>query len=207
DRDIHVLPSGQGIFVELVPAAALESFLRKAVDADARILPIVRGAQGRRDVQWHKMLEMTRQKDYGSDWSLPGPRAAAWCMNYLQREGLGIEGHHEHFRQICRLGSTGWGVQDLLDGTNLICIEMKFRRLQTIEFAHWDKAKDAESKGVGGNMSLEEQAAFSGVSRSTSSVVVSLDWTEHVRKDVEKEAKLHESLRLAREERESRHKN
>ncbi|CAK0836324.1 unnamed protein product [Prorocentrum cordatum] len=171
DRDIHVLPDGQGLFVELVPPAALETFLRKAVDADARILPIVRDGQGRRDVPWHKMVEMTRQEDFGSDWTLPGPRTAARCMNYLQREGLGIEGHHEHFRQICRLAATDWGVQehyqlcqqikaatcqDLLDGTNLISIEMKFRRLQTIEFAHWDKAKDAESKGVGGKMSLEE---------------------------------------------------
>eukprot|EP00959_Pyramimonas_sp_CCMP1952_P018918 399681-Pyramimonas_sp.AAC.1 len=68
---------------------------------------------------------------------------------------------------------------------------MKFRRLQTIEFAYWDKAKDAESKGVGGKMSLEEQAAFSGVSRSTSSVMVSPELIEHVRGDVEKEAKLH----------------
>ncbi|CAK0799436.1 unnamed protein product, partial [Prorocentrum cordatum] len=162
---------------------------------------------------------MTRQEDFGSDWTLPGPRTAARCMSYLQREGLGIEGHHEHFRQICKLSATDWGVQehyqlcqqikaatcqDLLDGTSLISIEMKFRRLQTIEFAYWDKAKDAESKGVGGKMSLEEQAAFSGVSRSTSSVMVSPELIEHVRGDVEKEAKLHKSLRLAREERESR---
>eukprot|EP00959_Pyramimonas_sp_CCMP1952_P131087 2740690-Pyramimonas_sp.AAC.1 len=133
-----------------------------------------------------------------------------------------MEGHREHFRQTCRLGATGWGVQehyqlcqqikaatcqDLLDGTHLICIEMKFRRLQTVEFAHWGKAKDAESKCVGGKMSLEEQAAFSGVSRSTSSVRVSPELTEHVRNDVEKEAKLNESARLAREERESRRKN
>ena len=188
DRDIHVLPDGKGLFVERVPPAGLELFLRKAVDADARILPIARDAQGRRDLAWSRMVEMTKQEDFGTDWSLPGPRTAAWCMHYLQREGLGIEGHHEHFRQICKLGASDWGVQehfqlsqqikaatcqDQLDGTNLICIEMKFRRLQTIEFAHWDKAKDAESKGVGGKMSLEEQAAFSGLSRATSSVMVS----------------------------------
>ncbi|CAK0911875.1 unnamed protein product [Prorocentrum cordatum] len=185
DRDIHVLPDDQGLFVELVPPAAIETFLRKAVDADARILPIVRDWQGRRDVPWHKMVEMTRQEDFGSDWTLPGPRTAAWAITSTSW-------------QICRLSATEWGVQehyqlcqqikaatcqDLLDGTNLISIEMKFRRLQTIEFAHWDKAKDAESKGVGGKMSLEEQAAFSGVSRSTSSVMVSPELIEHVRGD------------------------
>ncbi|CAK0799768.1 unnamed protein product, partial [Prorocentrum cordatum] len=189
-RGIHVLPDGTGLFVELVPPSGLEAFLRKAVDADARILPIARDAQGRRDLQWNRMVEMTRQEDFGSDWTLPGPRTAAWRMRYLQREGLGIEGHHEHFRQVCKLGASDWGVQepfqrsqqikaatcqDQLDGTSLISIEMKFRRLQTIEFAHWDKAKDAESKG-------------------------------HVRADVEKEAKLHKSLRLAREDREYRRK-
>ncbi|CAK0878435.1 unnamed protein product, partial [Prorocentrum cordatum] len=178
DRDIHVLPDGQGLFVELVPPAALETFLRKAVDADARILPIVRDAQGRRDVPWHKMVEMTRQEDFGSDWTLPGPRTAARCMSYLQREGLGIEGHHEHFRQICRLAATDWGVQEHYQ----LCQHIKAATCQD-EFAHWDKAKDAESKGVGGKMSLEEQAAFSGVSRSTSSVVVSPELIEHVRGD------------------------
>ncbi|CAK0900124.1 unnamed protein product, partial [Prorocentrum cordatum] len=183
DRDIHVLPDGQGLFAELVPPAALESFLRKAVDADARALPIVRDAQGRRDAPWNKMVEMVRQEDFGSDWVLPGPRDAVWRMSYLQREGLGIEGHRERFRQICKLGATDWGVQehcqlcqqikaatcqDLQGGTNLISIEMKFRRLHTMD------------KGVGGKMSLEEQAAFSGISRSTSSVMVSPDLIERV---------------------------
>ncbi|CAK0874607.1 unnamed protein product, partial [Prorocentrum cordatum] len=209
-RDIHVLPDGAGLFVELVPPSRLAAFLRKAVDADARVLLIVRDAQGRRDLPWNRMVEMTRQGDFGSDWALRGPRTAAWCMRYLQREALRIEGHHEHFRQVCKLGASDWGVQehfqlsqqikaatcqDQLDGTNLISIEMKFRRLRTIEFAHWGKAKDAESKGVGGKMSLEEQAAFSGLSRATSSP----DLIEYVRADVEKEAKLHKSLRLARE--------
>ena len=48
----------------------------------------------------------------------------------------------------------------MLDGTNLVSTETKFRRTQTIEFAHWDKAKDQESKDIGGKLTLEEQAAF-----------------------------------------------
>ena len=143
-------------------------------------------------------------------------------MSFLQQEGLGIEGHHEHFRQICKLGASDWGVQehyqlslqlkaalciDMLDGTNLVSVEMKFRRLQTIEFAHWDKAKDAESKGIGGKLSLEEQTAFSGVARANSAVMVCPKLIEYVKEDLEKEGKLHKSLRLAREEREARRKN
>ncbi|CAK0798636.1 unnamed protein product, partial [Prorocentrum cordatum] len=131
-----------------------------------------------------------------------------------QREELGIEGHHKRFRQVCKLGVSDWGSQehvqpsqqikratyrDQVDGTNSFSVEMKFRRLQTTEAAHWDKAKDAESKGAGGKMSREDQAAFSGLSRATSTVVVAPDLIEYVRADVEKEATLHKSLRLARE--------
>ncbi|CAK0856983.1 unnamed protein product, partial [Prorocentrum cordatum] len=103
-------------------------------------------------------------------------------MNNLQREGLGIEGHRKHFRQICKLGATDWGVQehyqlcqqikaatcqDFLDGTSLICTGMKFRRLQTIEFATGTRPRTPRAKVI-----------------------------EHVHDDVEKEAKLHKSLRL-----------
>ena len=45
---------------------------------------------------------------------------------------------------------------DQLDGTNSIGIEMLFRRLQTIGFAHGERAREADSKGVGGKLSLEE---------------------------------------------------
>eukprot|EP00959_Pyramimonas_sp_CCMP1952_P052947 1107683-Pyramimonas_sp.AAC.1 len=57
--------------------------------------------------------------------------------------------------------------RDLLDGTNLVSMQIKFMRPQTVEFAHWDMAKGAGSKGVGGKMSLGERATCSGVSRST----------------------------------------
>ncbi|CAK0839763.1 unnamed protein product, partial [Prorocentrum cordatum] len=219
DRDLHVVPDGQGLPVELGPPAAPEAFLRKAVDADTRILPIVRDGQGRGGAPWHKTEEMTRQEDFGSDGLLPCPMTAAGCMSYLQWEGLSTEGHHEHLTQVCRLAATDWGVQvhydlwqqiraatsqGLLDGANLTSIEMKFGRRRTFEVAHWDKAVDAECKGVGGKMSLKGQAAVSGFSRSTSSVTGSPGLIELVRSDFEKGAMLHMSLRLGREERESR---
>ncbi|CAK0808709.1 unnamed protein product [Prorocentrum cordatum] len=224
DRDMHVLPDGQGLLVELGPPAAPETFLREAVDADTRILPIVRDGRGRGGVPGHKTEEMTSQEDFGSDGTLPCPRTAAGCMSYLQWEGLcsSIEGHHEHLAQVGRLATTDWGVQvhcelcqhiraatsqDLLEGANLISIEMKVGRPQTFEFAHWDKAVGAESKGVGGKMGLKGQAAVSGFSRSTSSVMVSPGVIEQVHGGFEKEAMLHKSLRLGREERESMREN
>ena len=143
-------------------------------------------------------------------------------MDYILNEGLGIEGHHEHFRSICKLAAADWGVQehcqlspqlnqalciDMLDGTDLVSIETKFRRMQTIEFAHWDKAKDQESKGIGGKLTLEEQAAFSGVTRAHAAIMICPDLVEHVRSELEREGKLNKNLRLAREEREARRKH
>ncbi|CAK0901659.1 unnamed protein product, partial [Prorocentrum cordatum] len=139
DQDILVLPSGEGLFVEYVTAASLLSFLQWAVATDARILPGTRIKRGTRELTWSAMVELTR---------------------------LGIEGYHEHFRSICKLAASDWGVQehfqltlqtnqalcvDVLGATNLVSIETKFRRMQAIEFAHWDKAKDQESKGIGGS--------------------------------------------------------
>ncbi|CAK0816081.1 unnamed protein product [Prorocentrum cordatum] len=129
---------------------------------------------------------MTRREDFGSDGALPELRAADWRMRYLQREGFGIEGRDSP------------GPPRPMNPTS---IEVKFRRLQTIRPARWGEVGGAEGKGVGGKMSLEGQAAFSGASRSAAAAVVSPGPIEHVRRDVAMEAKSHKRMRLAREER------
>ena len=50
--------------------------------------------------------------EYKVSWTLSGPRAARWCLNYLVIEGLGFEAHHERFRQLCKLDVTTWGVME-----------------------------------------------------------------------------------------------
>ena len=54
---------------------------------------------------------------------------------------------------------------------------------------------------------LDEQAAFSGITRAHTSVMVCPELVDHVRSEVERESKLFKNLRLAREERETRRKN
>ena len=82
--------------------------------------------------------------------SFGGPRTARWCVSYLIVENLGLKGHHDRVRQLCRLDSSSWGMQEHYQLTmtlkyaiqndqvnpynNLFC-EVIFRRLQTIEFA------------------------------------------------------------------------
>ena len=46
---------------------------------------------------------------------------------------------------------------DMVNGVNCLGIELIFRRLQTIEYAHSEKAREMESKAVGGKLTLEEQ--------------------------------------------------
>ncbi|CAK0878156.1 unnamed protein product [Prorocentrum cordatum] len=212
DRDLRLLPSGEALFVEFVTSAALPGFLQRAVGADARILPVTRNERGKRELTWSAMVELTNREEFdASDWGLPGPRTADWRMDYILNEGLGVEGHREHFRSIRKLAASDWGVQehyqlslqleqalyiDMLDGSNLVSVETKFRRMQTIEFAHWDKAKDQESKGIGGKLS--------GVTRAHTAIMICPDLIEHVRAELEREGKLNKNLRLAREERESR---
>eukprot|EP00971_Amphidinium_carterae_P334251 6469412-Amphidinium_carterae.1 len=48
---------------------------------------------------------------------------------------------------------------DQLDITNLSCMELLLRRLQTIEFSYQQKLQDMEGKGVQGRLTQEEAGA------------------------------------------------
>lgn len=95
---------------------------------------------------------------------------------------------------------------DQLDGSNLLSIEVQFRRLQTIEFSYAEKARDSESRGLGGRLSLEEQVSFGGVTRQFSTLMICPALLDHVKAETEKEAVLAKSLRKAREERDAARK-
>ena len=143
-------------------------------------------------------------------------------MNYLAIENLGFEGHHARLRTITKADASSWGIQerfqvsmalrqalliDQLDAFNLLTIELQFRRLQTIEFSYAEKAREMESKAVGGKLSLEEQTTYGGVTRQYSTLMVCPELLTHVKEETEKEASLAKNLRKAREEREAARKN
>ena len=150
-------------------------------------------------------------------WTLTGPRTTRWCISYLVMEGLGFEGHHERFRNLCKVDAASWGIQEHLqlsmiakhmiqvdqyNGYNSLSCEVVFRRLQTIEFAYAEKARESEAKAVGGRLSLEEQQTFGGVTRQAGTLMVCPELLDHVRAEVERDATLAKHLRKAREERE-----
>ncbi|CAK0902508.1 unnamed protein product [Prorocentrum cordatum] len=208
-RDIHVLPDGVGIFVEHVDPTDEAEFFDRAVATDARSTPIRRNRQDKRERTWAEMTAVLKQESFGADWQLPGPRSSLWCIEFINQEGSGLLGHHERFKTACRLDWNSWGVfehfnicqaltqgllVDQLDGSNLIMVEYQFRRLQTIEFGHSERAREAESKSYQGKMSLGEQHAFAGTTRASSTLMICPDLLDYVRTEVEREAKLAKNL-------------
>ncbi|CAK0853099.1 unnamed protein product, partial [Prorocentrum cordatum] len=216
-RDLHILADGSALFVEEVPAAELEDFVGRAGAADARVMPVMRTG-ARREVTWAVVAARVREEDFERDWLVTGPRTTFWCIEFIDNEGMGIDGHHDRFRAVAKLEPTQWCVQehfqctqyirllllsDQCDGTNLQACEAIFRRMQTIEYSYLEKVREREGAYESGKLSIEELTHFAGSTRISSSLMVCPDWLEFVRKEVEREAALAKNLRKAREEKEA----
>lgn len=215
DKAIHVLPNGKSLFVQCVKGSNIDMFKLKPGGWDYRTTSIEKDAMGKNE---NNMKEVSRKsEEVKLEWNLPGPRTSKWCMSYLIIENLGFEGHHERFRQLCKLDSGSWGIQehyqltmtvkcavqsDQLNPYNNLFCEVIFRRLQTIEYAYMERAREQEAKLVGGKLSLEEQSTFGGITRAASTLMVCPELLEHVKGEVERDAQLAKNLRKAREERE-----
>lgn len=215
-KSVHTLGGGGSIFVECVDGADVHSFMQKPAACDIRVLPVELNAMGQPERSLKDISALCIERKVR--WILSGPRTARWCVAYLAVEGLGFEGHHERLRQVSKADASSWGIQehfqasmslrqallvDQVDAFNLLSIEIQFRRLQTIEFSYSEKAKEAESKAVGGRLSLEEQTTFGEVTRQYSTLMICPDLLDFVKAETEKEASLAKNLRKAREEREA----
>lgn len=214
-KHIHTLADGTSIFVECIDGGDRVKFLQRPAMCDARVVPQEVDALGKPDCSLKEASKKFQETDVG--WSLTGPRTSRWCISYLVVEGVGFEGHHERFRSLCKIEASSWGVQehfqlsmiakhalqvDQLNGYNNLFLEVIFRRLQTIEYAYADRAREQESKAVGGRMSLEEQQTFGGVTRQAGTLMVCPELLDYVKLEVERDASLAKNLRKAREERE-----
>ena len=219
-KHVHVGPAGEQLFVECVDGADFWDFLQRPAHLDMRVLPIKLNALLQPERSLAEVASMCKESKVL--WKLSGPRTSRWCVNYLAIENLGFEGHHERLRTITKADASSWGIQehfqvsmalrqalliDQLDAFNLLTIELQFRRLQTIEFSYAEKAREMESKAVGGKLSLEEQTTYGGVTRQYSTLMVCPELLTHVKEETEKEASLAKNLRKAREEREAARKN
>lgn len=215
DKIIHVLANGKKVFCICVGEKTVDDFNNRPAMCDGRILARKKNALGLPEMTLNDVSAQSKQYELG--WKIVGPKTSKWCLAYLAVEGLGLEGHHERFRQLCKLETSSWGVMehfqismfvkhllqtDMINACNSQGIELMFRRLQTIEYAHSEKAREAESKATGGKLSLEEQASFGSVVRQSGTLMISPDLLSHVKEEVERDAALQKNLRKAREERE-----
>ena len=217
-KAVHVTASGVQVFVACIRGHDRE--LRLPGGWDHRTVERVAEDCGRSEAPLKDVVHLCSEVPV--QWGLSGPRTARWCLQYLIVEGLGLEGHHERVRQLCKVDSSAWGIQehwqlsnvikhsiqtDQLNCCNLLSLEVMFRRLQTIEYAYSEKAKETESRAVGGRLSLEEQQTFGGTTRLASTLMVCPELLEHVKSEVERDASLAKNLRKAREERELARRN
>eukprot|EP00435_Cladocopium_sp_Y103_P029330 s787_g7.t1 len=214
-KTVHTLADGSQIFCQCISLAEMEEFNAKPVKMDSRLNKVKLNPLGSPERPLAEVVAET--VEYKVDWKIAGPRTSRWCLSYLVIEGLGFEAHHERFRQLCKLDVTTWGVMehfqlsmilrqliqvDMVNGYNCLGIELIFRRLQTIEYAHSEKAREAESKSVGGKLTLEEQFTFGSMVRQAGTLMIAPILLEHVKAEVEKDVLLQKNLRKAREERE-----
>ena len=214
-KSIHTLADGSSMFVKCIDGGERVHFLQKPSLCDSRVVPQEVDALGKPDCSLKEVSKKFKESEVG--WSLTGPRTSRWCVSYLVVEGLGLEGHHERFRNLCKIEASSWGVQehfqlsmiakhalqvDQLNGYNNLFLEVIFRRIQTIEYSYADRAREQESKAVGGRMSLEEQQTFGGVTRQAGTLMICPELLDYVKSEVERDASLAKNLRKAREERE-----
>ena len=219
-KAVHVTAAGTRVFVACIRSRDRAAFLRIPGGWDHRIVERVGDECGRSEAPLKDVVKLCSEVPV--QWGLSGPRTARWCLQYLIVEGLGLEGHHERVRQLCKVDSSAWGIQehwqlsnvikhslqtDQLNCCNLLSLEVMFRRLQTIEYAYSEKAKESESRAVGGRLSLEEQQTFGGTTRLASTLMVCPELLDHVKAEVERDASLAKNLRKAREERELARRN
>ena len=219
-RTVHTLGDGSQIFCMCISEGGVVNFNNRPSACDRRILEVRFNALGSPERPLSEVVAAS--KEYDMKWKMVGPRTTLWCLSYLSVEGLGFEAHHERFRQLCKVDAGAWGIQehfqvsmflrqlvqvDQLDACNSYGIELMFRRVQTIEYAHSERARENESRSVGGKLSLEEQYTFGSLVRQAGTLMICPSLLEHVKSEVEKDVQLSKNMRKAREERELARKN
>eukprot|EP00971_Amphidinium_carterae_P044789 880873-Amphidinium_carterae.6 len=213
-RGVKLMASGEGVFVEWVPAESLTAFLSRGVRADARILPVQVNRRGERDRSIASIEEDMHEEHIPG---FPKPRTVEWCIRHLAAEGRNLEAHFEHFKNLTGVQAQQWGVEeyshvvsalgaflckDQLDPGNSIGIELLFRRLQLIEYSYMDKVRE-RTVSTSGKLTVEEQAAFGAATRMEAKLMICPALLEAAKVETEREAGLSKALLKAREARAS----
>ena len=124
--------------------------MERAVAGAARVLSIKTNIMGDRKRSWAREVK----EKVGS---MPTPRTSQWCMDHVLKEGRGLEAHSGRLKTLCGLKHDQWGMEeyssiihilnalileDQLDPTNTVGVEMAFLGMQTIEWAYSDRLRE-----------------------------------------------------------------
>ena len=90
---------------------------------------------------------------------------------------------------------------DACNCCNSCGVELMFIRVQRIEYAHSERARELEGKTVGGKLSLEEQHTFGSLIRKAGTLMIARSLLNHVKQEVEKGPAACEEDAEARQER------
>ena len=221
--NIGLKPDGaQHFAIRRVKRTEIGEYAGREAAADARLLGITFQGTARSDRQWRDLSREVRQEDF-SDWVVPGPRTASWCVQYINRKNGGPTDHHKWWSQAHGLKPDSWGMAehdnlskvldrlgryDGLDLTNLSGAELIFRRLQLIEYVYSERgpgggkgsSKGDKKKDDPANLTYEA-TIFGGAHKEYGDCMVAPSLLEYVAKEVESEAAVMKSVRKAREER------
>ena len=108
---------------------------------------------------------------------------------------MGCHGTFSTVHDVATVATGGF-----VEWINHLGVELMFRRLQTIEYAHSEKAREIEARAIGGKLSMEVQFTFGSLVRQAGALMVAPDLLDHVKSEVQKEAELQKNLRKSREE-------
>jgi hypothetical protein len=206
--------SNVSVFAEFVDEELYPAWRARRDPLDARIMRI-RTRHEKRHRDWKDISDDTTTEEF-KDWPVKGPRTAAWCVDFLTKQVGGAEDHHLLWKTQAKLNSSDWGVgehellmsmvklaaeYDQLDLGNSACMEVAFKRAQTIEFAYQERIREQQQMGgKGSRLTYEEQAVFLGVTRSDV-IMICPKMLDYVREEVQRDSELAKNLRKAREER------
>lgn len=206
-----------------MPEDCISGYKGSEAAGDARLLGIKFQGIQRQERTWRDVSQEVVEEEF-KDWGVPGPRAASWCVRFLNRRNGGPMDHHRWWMNNHNLRSDSWGATehetlckvidklarfDGLDLSNLAGAEVTFRRLQLIEYFYSERGPGGGKGSKGGKDSKKEDdpnykfesSIFSGSHREFGDVMVAPELMSYVAKEVESEAAVMKQIRKAREER------
>ena len=175
---------------------------------DARVLPVLFGADGGMYREFRAAVEMCRQVEIKA-FVVHGPRTALWCLKFILENGGTPMGRHTKFKADAKLSSSDPGVHmhheamrliqtalciDQLDGSNSATVELLCREAQMVEEKYAAKLRMVDPF-------VEDGEYFMKTHAGQSNVMMAPALREWIAEQMKADAAVLKERRKAREER------